>query len=358
MKLVRKLSQIESFVKGCEEQQWWVGLDVHKKSYSVALRRGDGHICTWTSPPDPRALLATFERNGVRPKLVVHEAGPTGYHLARVLISEGIKVRVGAPSRIPRPVAPGAKSDRLDCQRLAEYAARDMIEGISIPTREEELFRAVVRRRQRLSNSIRACKQRIRALLLFHEDGRGIELPSWKAANVQMLLESELPLELRVLLENHFAELHSLEHIRTSLDLEIEAMLRAHPDWDERQELLRTVPGIGPRAAITFVAEMFQPERFTSGNEVSSYLGLAPMVHHSGEKTPRGRLRPVGQKCLRTLLIEAAWVGWRIDPGMGAIYKRVLARSGQPQKAIVAVARKLGIILWRIAVERREYYPM
>jgi transposase len=358
MKCVRKVSQVDSFVKGFEQKTWWVGLDVHRRSYAVALRRADGQIHTWTSTPDPHALLTTFQRCGIQPALVVHEAGPTGYHLARVLGQAGIEVRIGAPSRIPRPVSPGAKSDRLDCQRLAEYAARDMIVGIAVPTNDEEILRALVRRRQKLTDQIRACKQRIRALLLYHDDVQGVDLPSWSAAHVEMLFALELPLVLRALLESHFVEMSNHETIRANIDQQIEAVLRAYPVWEERFRMFRTVPGIGPRAAMTFLAEIFQPERFTRAEEVSSYIGLAPMVHHSGEKTPPGRLRPVGQKRLRALLVEAAWRARTIDPGFASIYNRVLSRNGQTQKAVVAVARRLGIILWRIALEQRPYYPI
>lgn len=358
MKCVRKVSQVDSFVKGFEEKSWWVGLDVHRRSYAVALRRADGQIHTWTSTPDPKALLTTFQRCGIQPVLVVHEAGPTGYYLARTLGKAGIEVRIGAPSRIPRPVSPGAKSDRLDCQRLAEYAARDMISGIAIPTNEEEMLRALVRRRQKLTDEIRTCKQRIRALLLYHDNAQGLDLPSWREAHVQMLFALELPVALRALLESHFVEIGNHETIRANIDQQIEAVLHAHPEWEERLRMFTTVPGIGPRAATTFLSEIFQPERFTRGEEISSYLGLAPMVHHSGEKTPPGRLRPVGQKRLRTLLVEAAWRARGIDPGLESIYNRVLSRTGQTQKAVVAVARRLGIILWRIALERRSYYPM
>jgi transposase len=207
MKCVRKVSQIENFVKGFEQHQWYVGIDVHKRSYAVALRRTDGQTYTWTCPPDPAALLATFTRCEIHPATIVHEAGPTGYHLPRVLAAAGIDVRVGAPSKIPRPVSAGAKSDRLDCRRLAEYAARDMVTSIAIPTKEEELFRSLVRRRRQLSYQTRKCKQRIRALLLFHEDGDGIELPTWHKSHVAVLLALDIPQELRYLLTSHFTSL-------------------------------------------------------------------------------------------------------------------------------------------------------
>ena len=91
---------------------------------------------------------------------------------------------------------------------------------------------------------------------------------------------------------------------------------------------------------------------------MASYLGLAPTVRHSGDKTPRGSLAPVGQKRLRSLLIEAAWI-WRTkDPKTGDLYNKLLSTTGVPQKAITALARKLAIILWRLSIEQRAYRPI
>lgn len=358
MKCTRKVSQLDSFVKGFEQQAWFVGIDVHKRSYAVAIRRVDGQIYTWTSPAEPQALLTTFNRHGITPTRVVQEAGPTGYHLPRAFTRAGIDVRVAAPSKVPRPVSAGAKSDRLDCRKLAEYAARDMITGIAIPTCEEELFRGIVRQREELTRQIRKCKQKVRAALLFHEDAVGLELPSWSQSHIDILLSLEMPCALRFTLESLVAELRGIEANRTVVTAQIEELLCAHPIWKQRREMMMTVPGVGPCISAVYLAELFQPERFQRGEQVSSYVGLAPMVHHSGEKTPRGRIRPVGQKHLRSLLIEASWSLKERDPGMQKIYNTILARTGVAQKAIVAVARRLAVILWRIVLENRPYYSM
>ena len=118
---------------------------------------------------------------------------------------------------------------------------------------------------------------------------------------------------------------------------------------------LQSVPGVGQVVATSFMLELFCPDRFQRAEEVTSYLGLAPMVRHSGEKTPSGRLRPVGQTRLRSLLIEAAWMWRQYDPYARELYNRFLGRMGIAQKAIAAVARKLAVILWRLYVEQRPY---
>jgi transposase len=125
----------------------------------------------------------------------------------------------------------------------------------------------------------------------------------------------------------------------------------------ERVKNLCSVPGVGPLTAKTFCLEIFRPERFNRPEALTSYLGLAPMVRHSGSGKAKARLRPVGQKRLRSLLIEAAWIWKRKDAYTADWYRRLFSRHGVAQKAIAALARKLAVILWRVCLERRSYRP-
>lgn len=77
------------------------------------------------------------------------------------------------------------------------------------------------------------------------------------------------------------------------------------------------------------------------------------MVRKSGDNKGRAALRPVGQKRLRSLLIEASWCWCRKDEQAGAKYRRIVSKTNVPQKAIAAVARKVAIILWRLSLEQR-----
>ncbi|MFZ1730278.1 MAG: IS110 family transposase [Bacteroidota bacterium] len=358
MKCIRKVSRLESFVKGYEPGDWWIGIDVHKRSYAIALRRSDAQIHTWTSPADPQGFIEQLSRLGIHPCGVAQEAGPTGFDLARALTRAGIRAIVAAPSRIPRPVLADAKSDRLDCRRLAEYAARGMLNCIAVPTEEEEAFRALVRRRQAVTDQIRRCKQRIKALFLYHDLPAAPEIASWSADALDRVANWPLPAELRAVCDSLLDELSAHTANQRGIDQRLEECLSRQTVWHAQLQALCTVPGVGPRVAQTFLAEVFRPERFDSAGEVTSYLGLAPMVHHSGESAPRGRIRPVGQQRLRSLLVEAAWVWKARDAGAQDLYARLLGRMGISQKAIVALARRLTEILWRIAMEQRPYYPM
>jgi transposase len=348
------LSSLQTFVSGFEEKPFWIGIDVHKRSYYLALRRCDGHCTTWVAPADPASLAEQILRLGIDVAAVAYETGPTGFSLARVLERLSIPVIVAAASRIPRSVTAGAKCDRLDCIKLAEYAAKGMLKSIAVPTPEEEARRSLLRRRHTLVDSVRRSKQRIKSLLLFLGVPEPVEVTNWHNSAPQALLDLALKPAARLTLESYLRELTFHQAELRTVDHQLRQMV-ATTELSQSALYLQSVPGVGPTVATTFALELYRPHRFGRAEEVASYLGLAPMVRHSGGRTPSGRLVPVGQNRLRSLLIEAAWI-WKTKDSFAAdLYNRLLARTGLPQKAIAAVARRLAIILWRLMVEQRPY---
>lgn len=344
-----RVSSIGAFVEGFGDGLFSVGVDVHKRSYSVCLLRPDGLERHWRMPADPGVLTALLSSLPIRIGTVCHEAGPTGFGLARHLERAGLQVLVAAPSRIPRPVAATNKTDGLDCIKLAEYAASGLLRGIAIPTKREEAFRTLCRRRHQLTDSLRKAKQRIRALLLTLGEAEPSGINSWSAAAMAALRGMRLEVGAQDTLDSLLLELDFLAGQQRTVDLRLRD-LAEEQDEARRIAAMRSVPGVGPVVATTFAAEIFRPRRFNDGGEVAAYLGLAPVVRHSGEKTPKGRLRPVGQRRLRSLLVEAAWVWKQRDEQAREFYNMILGRTGVPQKAIAALARKLAVRLWRLSL--------
>jgi transposase len=127
------LSKGRAFVRGFEDTCFFIGLDVHKRSFHVAMRRSDAETITWVATASSQGLVEQIRHLGVRVNCLAYEAGPTGFSLARALKGAGYNVVVAAPSRIPRPSTSSAKTDRLDCIKLAEYAAKGMLKTIAIP---------------------------------------------------------------------------------------------------------------------------------------------------------------------------------------------------------------------------------
>lgn len=350
----RTLTKLQLFVKNFQDNPFYIGVDVHKRSYHVAIRRADGQTFTFVTAASPEVLLQKIKELDVRVDGIVYEAGPTGFGLARTLLRAGLKVFIAAPSRIPRAILSGAKTDRLDCIRLADYAAKEMIKSIAIPSETEEAERSLLRRRHKLLDRVRSCKQRIKSFLLQYGIQEPQSLRGWSQRAVRDLEQLEMTPEARMTLESLLRELSFCEQEKRLLE-ECLDKLSNRKEHVQTMRYLQSVPGVGRIVSATFRFELFRPERFRRSEEVTSYLGLAPMVRHSGERSPSGRIRPVGQKRLRSLLIEAAWL-WRAkDPYAENLYNRCLGRQGISQKAIVAVARKLAVILWRLCMEQRLY---
>jgi transposase len=293
---------------------------------------------------------------GVKVALVAYEAGPTGFSLARALESSGMAVAVVAPSRVMRPVSSGAKTDRLDCLKLAGLALRGMLRPIAVPSKEEEAIRSLNRRSHGLTDRIRKVKSRIKSHLLF----LGVEEPAglrcWSRSSISALKKLELPLGAALTLESLIRELKRQIEEREWVWEKLKELLKDGEQQDDVTNL-RSIPGVGPITARTFCLELFRPGRFNRAEEVSSYLGLAPMVRHSGLGKPTAYIRPVGQRRLRSLLVEACWIWKRYDSYAKDFYNRLLSRCGSSQKTIVALARKLAVVMWRLCVEKRVYRP-
>ena len=350
------VSKARKFVEGFEGAGIVLGVDVHKNSYHAALRREDGRTLTWVGPADPRSFVEHLLEIGVRVDAVAYEAGPTGFSLCRMVEAAGLPCIVAAPSKIPRPVSVGAKTDRLDCIKLAEYAARGMLRPIAIPTLDEETERMLLRRRHRLVDCIRKTKQHIKALLLELGIPEPKGLASWTRTGIGNLHALHLKPMAKVTLESYLRELEFQDTELREVESAVQALM-ADSRHAGAYRNLQSVPGVGFVVASTFMLELFRPDRFQSKEQLAAYIGLAPTVRQSGEKTPRGRLVPVGQKRLRSLLVEAAWIWRSRDEIAQELYNRVLSRTGVAQKAITALARRLAIILWRIRVEGRAYRP-
>lgn len=345
------ISSVGRFVEAFLGQRFFVGIDVHKRSFSIALLRPDGLIKDWTTPADVESVTQRLTSLQIHIAAVCYEAGPTGFGLARSLRSAGINVIVAAPSRIPRPVSATNKTDSLDCIKLAEFAASGLIRSIAIPDEKEEAFRALSRRRHQLTDSLRRVKQRIRSLLLALGVAEPAGIDSWSKSAVSALGEIALPAGAAETLDSHLGELQYFIVAQKQVDLQLQKLTQEQ-DEAKRIAAMRSVPGVGKVVATTFAAELFNPKRFKRSEEVTAYLGLAPVIRQSGGSKGKARLRPVGQRRLRSLLIEAAWIWKQKDEWAQNFYNRILGRHGVPQKAIAALARKLAALLWRLSLPR------
>lgn len=334
----------------------WVGVDVHKASYAVAILDEEGQRLGFSTPADPKKLLLQLLGMGMTIKALAYESGPTGYGLAWACQELGIRVLVVAPSRIPRPVSKTGKTDRLDSMKLAEFLARDMIKGIAIPTEAENHLRSMERCRQQLVERKRTVRQQIKSLLLFHGLDEPAGLSHWSADSVQFLRTMALPGALRITLNCYLSEHAFLLEELSRLRKQLVAVLQAEGK-EQIVKHLCSIPGVGETIATTFMTEIFRPERFERAEELCAYVGLAPVTSHSGSGKATARLGKVGQNYLRSILVQGAWRLVSAEPQYHDLFVKIRTKTGLFAKALVALARRLLVLLWRIAVENRPYRP-
>jgi len=242
------------------------------------------------------------------------------------------------------------KTDRDDALKLAQLSAMGQLPQVRLPSRRVRQWRSLMAYRHTLIGRRTAIKNSIRAILdrqgLAHPSGKG----GWTQRAIGSLHEMARPLLDASADELWRGQLHvelrALEQIE-SLIKPVEQKLEALASSDERVAQLQTIPGVGPRLSELLVAVIDDPHRFANGKQVGAYVGLAPRQIESGTMNRQGRITGRGNKLLRGLLVEVAWLMRRYNGYLSDVFDRVCRGVKSRRKiAVVATARRLLVICW------------
>jgi len=291
----------------------FVGIDISQVRLDIAIRPGS----PFSIAHDESAITTLVEQLRVlSPTLVVLEAtGGMEIPLTSALATAGLPVVIVNPRQV-RDFAKAsghlAKTDALDAQVLAQFAEVMRPQPRPLPDAEARALAALLTRRRQLVEMLTAEKNR--------------------------LLSASSPIRKRV--RTHIVWLErELEHTNTDLS----DAIRQSPVWREKDELLQSVPGVGPVVTSTLLASL--PELGTlTHKQIAALVGVAPLNRDSG--TLRGRRTVWGGRAqVRAVLYMGAIVAARFNPVIRAFYQR-LQRAGKAKKvALTACMRKLLTIL-------------
>lgn len=315
----------------------FVGIDVHKRTYSVNARAGHQIVKSWTTSAEPQKLAEQLLK--YFPEATIHtayEAGFSGFVLHRVLEANGLQSRVIHAAAVEVAANHRVKTDKRDAKKLAAQLEAGRLNAVAAPSVEQEHQRLLSRTRRQLVSQRTTCKNRLRMRahqfgLIAHDDRR-VMSHAWVE---ELLAQIEAP-ELRIALQCHW-------QIWKALDDEIAGLTQAlsqQADEDPNEATYRSAPGVGLFSARILSTELGDLSRFDNERQLFSYTGLTPSEHSSGEKVRRGAITKAGNRWVRGILIEVAWRAINLDPSLASFFKQLSARSGKT-KAIVAVARKL-----------------
>lgn len=303
-----------------------VGIDVAKATLEVWVEPdGTG----WTVANDPVGIGELVARLRAEPvgRVVLEATGGYEYAAAAALSLAGLAVAVVNPRQVrdfAKATGRLAKTDRIDAQVLARFGAAVRPEPRALPSAAVRELDATVTRRRQVLEMLQAERNR-------HPLARG------KVARQ---------------IRQHIAW---LERQLAALDDELQRLIEASPVWRAKENLLRSVPGIGPVATATLLAEL--PELGTlSRQQIAALVGVAPFARDSG--TLRGkRVIWGGRTSVRCVLYMATLSAVRWNPPLAATYRRLLDAGKLPKVALIACERKLLVLLNAIVAHGTPWEP-
>jgi transposase len=327
-----------------------IGIDICKNSFHVVGLDRKGAIVLrqkWSRGQVGERLA------NMPPCLIGMEACVGAHHLSRKLKALGHDPRL-MPAKYVRPYSKGQKNDFRDAEAIAEAVQRPTMKFVPTKTTEQQAMHRV---RERLVSQRTGVINQIRAFLL----ERGIAVRQGR-----QFLRAELPtvlatrsdvLSTRMLhvIEDLAQDWRRLDERIDKLSTEIEVL--AHEDAGAQR--LMSVPGIGPIISSAMVAAIGTGATFSKGRDFAAWLGLVPKQISTGDRTILGPISRRGNRYLRALFVQAAWVvlvrlkNWEryglkswIEAAKKRLHHNVLA---------IALANKLARIAWAVLAKGRDF---
>jgi len=341
-----------------EREKMTVGLDLGDRySYLCLIDQESGEVIEeGRLRTTPEALRRRFASE--QPMRIAIEAGTHSPWVSRVLEGCGHEVLVANARKLRLIYANKRKTDEVDAENLARLARLDpkLLYPLKHRSEESQAHMALIRSREALVGS--------RTQLVNHVRGAvksfGRRLPKRPARSFHNKAAEHIPETLLPALGPILETIASLTQRIRDYEHELESISREHyPETD----LLRQVEGIGPLTALAFVLTLEDPYRFEKSRSVGAYLGLVPARDQSGDTDPQKRISKEGDEMLRRLLVSGAHYilgPFGSDSDLRRHGEKIASRGGKNAKkrAVVAVARKLSVLLHRLWVSGEFYDPL
>jgi transposase len=359
----------------------YIGIDAHKESNTVALAfsgQGEPELYGKTTA-DLKAFEAVLrkimKKHGLAKEDVAlcYEAGPTGFVLARRLIKLGFECIVVAPSKIPSKSGDRVKTDRRDARKLSRLFRAGELEGIHIPSVEDEVIRDVCRGRTDAVDERSRTKKQLLSFML-RNGYRYKGTAHWTEGHMRYLRELVLadPSQ-KMVLEEYLQRIDFAVKQVERIDDQMEKLLQT---WSRKPlvDALMGFRGFKQTAAMVIVSEIGDFKRFKHPKQLMSYLGLTPSEDSSGGRRRQGSITKCGNGHARWMLVESAehyrkppkiskglsvrqeglsrevkTISWHAQNRLSKRSYKLAMRRLHPNKIRVAIARELSSYIWDLA---------
>lgn len=330
-----------------------VGLDLGDKESVYVIVDGEGAVVgQGRVRSNASALRGAFGK--LRPARIVIEAGTHSHWVSRTLKELKHEVVVANPRQLSWLSKNVRKSDRKDAALLARVGRvdRELLQPLEHRGEEAQRDLAMLRARKATVEARKGLINHVRGVVKSY----GERLPKCSADSFAKQAALALPAELRAALMPLVEEVGRLTVLIKGYDKKVDELSK---DRYPETRLLSQVRGVGPITALSFVLTLERPERFEHSREVGAYLGLVPRRHQSGASDPQLRISRAGDKELRRLLVQCSQ--HILGPHGAASDLRAwgleLTERRGKKKAVVAVARKLAVLLHHLWRTGEVYEP-
>jgi transposase len=354
---MQKISTMQTSEENILNGQLTIGLDLGDRFSSYCILDEVGKILREQKvPTTPEEMKQTFGRM-VRSRIAM-ETGTHSPWVSRLLTGLGHEVIVAHAQRVRLIVKSRRKDDRLDARTLARLARIDpeLLSPVQHRSAEAQLHLTEIRARAGLVSARTALVNAARGLVKSY----GERLRKCGTQQFRQEITSGLSTGLREALEPLVREVESLNERIKEYERRIERMAKeTYPEV----ELLKQVKGVGDLIALAYVLTIEDPHRFRKSRDAGCFVGLQPGRRDSGESAPQMHISKEGDEYLRKLLVQGAHYilgPFGEDSDLRRWGKKLAERGGKNAKkrAVVAVARKLAVLLHRLWVSGEAYEPL
>ena len=355
---MKKISTVQVFGNEIfKEQKLTIGVDLGDRwSFYCVLDEAGKIILEQKVSTTTEALKQAFAK--IPRSLMALETGTHSPWVSRLLKELGHEVLVAHAQKVNLISKSTRKDDRHDARTLARLARIDpeLLGPVRHRSAKAQIHLTVIRARAELVRARTSLVNAARGLVKSY----GQRLPKCGTQQVSRELGAGLPTELREVLEPLLKEIESLNERIEEYDERMEKIAKeSYP----HVELLKQVKGVGTQIALTYVLTLDDPHRFPKSREVGCFLGLRPGRRDSGQSQPQMHISKEGDRYLRTMLVQGAHYilgPFGEDSDLRRWGLRLAERGGKNAKkrAVVAVARKLAVLLHRLWVSAEVYEPL
>ena len=340
-----------------KEQKLTIGVDLGDRwSFYCVLEEAGKIILEQKVPTTPEAMKQIFSR--IPRSRIALETGTHSPWVSRLLTELGHGVIVAHAQKVQLITKSNRKDDRHDARTLARLARIDpeLWGPVRHRSVQAQIHLTVIRARAELVSARTALVNGARGLVKSY----GERLPKCGTQQVSRELAAAWSTALRDVLEPLLKEIESLNERVKEYD---ERMEKIAKEVYPQVSLLKQVKGVGTQIALTYVLTIEDPQRFAKSREVGCFLGLRPGRRNSGQSEPQKGISKEGDRYLRTMMVQGAHYilgPFAEDSDLRRWGLKLAARGGKNAKkrAVVAVARKLAVLLHRLWVSGEVYEPL